>query len=166
MSAELKCCANECDVEVSETIAKFCKENYDGKIYCYAHQRGQPKVKTHGEGDKDKKDWKDDIIDFETLLNDAHTKFKDRLSISTEIIEKDMEKEFAIVKAAVRITPNAKDREFEIPRYFEAHGDATQKNCKSDMIKPHFIRMAETRAIARALRWATNNATTAEEEKA
>ena len=32
------------------------------------------------------------------------------------------------------------------------------------MIKPHFIRMAETRAIARALRWATNNAKVAEEE--
>jgi len=32
------------------------------------------------------------------------------------------------------------------------------------MIKPHFMRMAETRAIARALRWATNNAKVAVEE--
>jgi len=45
---------------------------------------------------------------------------------------------------------------------FSAHGDA--EGIGSEMIKPHFMRMAETRAIARALRWATNNAKVAVEE--
>ncbi|HYE90178.1 MAG TPA: hypothetical protein VEA38_04115 [Terriglobales bacterium] len=41
---------------------------------------------------------------------------------------------------------------------FSAYGDATPKDPKntSAMIAPHFIRFAESRAIARALRWATN----------
>ena len=43
-------------------------------------------------------------------------------------------------------------------KVFQAHGDATSDNIKGEMIKPHFIRMAETRAIGRAFRWATNNA--------
>lgn len=38
-------------------------------------------------------------------------------------------------------------------RRFEAHGDASSMNVNSG-IKPHMIRMAETRAIARALRLA------------
>ena len=38
---------------------------------------------------------------------------------------------------------------------FTAHGDAHDKNVGA-MIIPHKIRMAETRAIARALRLATN----------
>jgi methylthioribose-1-phosphate isomerase len=46
---------------------------------------------------------------------------------------------------------------------FHAYGDASQENC-AELVKKHYIRMAETRAIARALRWATNNAQTAKEE--
>lgn len=102
-------------------------------------------------GDK----WQDDIVNYETLLNDAHTKYPKDLQISTELIDKDIEKGWAVVKATVKVDG----------RVFEGHGDATQVNCQSTMIKPHFLRMAETRAIARALRWATNNAQTAAEEK-
>lgn len=48
-------------------------------------------------------------------------------------------------------------------RQFSAHGDANPKNT-SKMVLPHLIRMAETRAIARALRLATNVGITAWEE--
>lgn len=74
-----------------------------------------------------------------------------------------MEKKWAVVKASVTIF--IIDGEDSRKATFEGHGDATQENIKGDIIKPHFLRMAETRAIARALRWATNNATTADEEK-
>ena len=46
---------------------------------------------------------------------------------------------------------------------FQAVGDASVDNV-GDEIAPHLVRMAETRAIVRALRWATNSASTAEEE--
>jgi hypothetical protein len=46
---------------------------------------------------------------------------------------------------------------------FEATGDASPKNVK-EQLRPHIVRMAETRAVARALRWATNVAMTAFEE--
>jgi len=97
----------------------------------------------------------DDLTTFEDLLDDAHTKFKGAFSISTELIQVDTEKKFAIVKAKVH------DRKSD--QLFMAHGDADQINC-GDMVKMHYLRMAETRAIARALRWATNNAKCAEEE--
>lgn len=95
----------------------------------------------------------DDMTTFEDLLNDAHTKFED-FTIKTQMIENDWEKQRAIFKATVMTgTMNI----------YEAHGDATQENCGA-MVKIHYIRMAETRAIARALRWATNNAKAASEE--
>jgi len=46
---------------------------------------------------------------------------------------------------------------------FEGTGDASPSNVGS-FIKPHIIRMAETRAIVRALRWATNTGKAAREE--
>ena len=46
---------------------------------------------------------------------------------------------------------------------FVGHGDCDEKNTHA-LIAPHYIRMAETRAIARALRWATNEGRTCEEE--
>lgn len=50
-------------------------------------------------------------------------------------------------------------------RTFSAHGDANPGNV-SGAVKPHLIRMADTRAIARALRLATNVGITAYEELA
>lgn len=102
------------------------------------------------------KKWEEDIVNYETLLNDAHVKFKDGFSITTALYSLDMAQKWAVVKARVEVVGKG---------IYEAHGDATQDNCSSSMIAPHFLRMAETRAIARALRWATNNAQTAEEEK-
>lgn len=46
---------------------------------------------------------------------------------------------------------------------FTAHGDASPKNV-GKMIVPHLYRMAETRAVARALRFATGFGMTALEE--
>lgn len=105
--------------------------------------------------------WEDDIVNFETLLNDAHDKFKEKLNIKTELISVDFEKKNALFKATIIIEADNKDKN----QVFEGHGDATGENVTGEHIKPHFIRMAETRAIVRALRWATNNAACAEEEK-
>lgn len=115
-------------------------------------EKAKPKEKQNKEG------WEDDIVNFETLLDDAHDKFKDKFSISTQMISVDWEKKNALFKATVMI-------EGSIKQVFEGHGDATNENVTGSFIKPHFIRMAETRAIVRALRWATNNAVCAEEEK-
>ena len=46
---------------------------------------------------------------------------------------------------------------------FFGHGDSDDENT-DPMIRPHYLRMAETRAIARALRWATNEGRTCVEE--
>lgn len=107
--------------------------------------------------------WEDDIVNFETLLIAAHEK-KEDFSIRTKCLKVDLEKKYALFKASV-IIRKATVGEVDIPsRIFEGHGDATAENVSGEFIKPHFIRMAETRAICRALRWYTNNAC-AEEEK-
>ena len=106
------------------------------------------------------------MVTFEDLLTKAH-ELKEKFSIKTKMLQLDVEKKFALFKAKVIIgeNPKAKIGEMEIePRCFEGHGDATEENVKGEHIKPHFIRMAETRAICRALRWYTNNGC-AEEEK-
>ncbi len=100
----------------------------------------------------------DDMTNFEDLLDAAHEKFKDKLNIETELISVDYEKKHAIFRAEVSIDEGDESK----MQLFTAHGDSG--GIGSDMIKPHFIRMAETRAIARALRWATNNAKVAVEE--
>ena len=104
----------------------------------------------------EKSGW-DDMTNFEELLNDAH-KNHELTSIKTEMISYDWEKKNALVKATV--TGEIKGDEV----IFQAYGDATQDNISTDHVKQHWIRMAETRAIARALRWFTNNAAVAEEE--
>ena len=117
--------------------------------------------------EKKSDNWTDDMTSFEDLLSAAHT--QGLVNISTEPIEIDMEKQYAVVKATVTMKvkeevmkSGLKTEEFVFKTY-GAIGDADQGNC-SENIKPHFVRMAETRAIARALRWATNNAKVAKEE--
>lgn len=122
------------------------------------------KIKVISEG---KGSWEDDIIDFKTLLSAAHEKSKGDFSIKTKMLEVDLEKKYALFKASVIIGGEVtKIKDVEVRgKTFEGHGDATADNVTGDFIKPHFIRMAETRAICRALRWYTNNATCSEEEK-
>ncbi len=108
---------------------------------------------------KEKKKWEDEMVTFEDLLTKAHS-LSDGFSIKTEMLAIDLEKKYALFKATVIVGITKKFLE----RVFEGHGDATSDNVKGEHIKPHFIRMAETRAIVRALRWYTNNGC-AEEEK-
>ncbi len=107
--------------------------------------------------------WEDDMVTFEDLLTKAHG-LKVPFSIKTKMLEFDLEKKFALFKARIIIgsTEIGKVKTEEV--VFEGHGDATADNVTGEFIKPHFIRMAETRAIVRALRWYTNNGC-AEEEK-
>ena len=105
----------------------------------------------------EKKGFGDDMTNFEDLLADAHKKFGTKLNIETEMISMDYIEKQAVFRAEVSIEYD--NDKIEI---FSAHGDA--EGIGSEMIKPHFMRMAETRAIARALRWATNNAKVAVEE--
>jgi len=104
-----------------------------------------------------KSDKFDDMTNFEALLDAAHKEFCDKLNIKTELIQVDFDKKRAVFSATVSIEYGE-----EKVRVFTAHGDA--EGIGSKMIEPHFMRMAETRAIARALRWATNNAKVAVEE--
>lgn len=83
---------------------------------------------------------------FAGLLNEAHSRgLKD---IDTDLLQipKEENGNVAIVKARV---------EMEDGRFFEGIGDASSENVGKN-IAPHVIRMAETRAKARALRDAIN----------
>lgn len=99
-----------------------------------------------------------DFITFKGLLELAHK--QGLKSISTELIslDKDIIEEekdgktflkqptgLVIFKAIVTGEKGT----------YEAYGDASPKSVQSPAIRPHIIRMSETRAIARALRWYT-----------
>jgi hypothetical protein len=171
MTEELKCempresedGVEQCEAIVSQKVADFSKSKFN-KIICYECQHGNPLCieyiqdnqkritpkdisKEYGENN-----WKEDIVDFETLLNEAHKKFDGKFSIKTELISHNSEKKSAVFKAIIEV------KKYGQNQIYEAHGDANQDNCSSSMIKPHYLRLAETRGIARALRWTCNNA--------
>ncbi len=87
-----------------------------------------------------------DFVLFEGLLDEAH---KQGLTGIDSLMVSGTEEATVIFQAIV--TLKNKDGE----RKFTAHGDANDTNV-STAVKAHKIRMAETRAIARALRFATN----------
>lgn len=102
----------------------------------------------------DSEGWHNKIIPFGTLLSKAHK--AGLLNIETEMITVDWDKKTALFKATVKgIHTYSKDK--LIHQIFTAYGDATQDNIDSDKVKKHWIRMAETRAIARALRFYTDS---------
>ncbi len=129
--------------------------------------RMEPTEDPYKDDSKDKKEkkktgkWEDDMVTFEDLLTATHKKSGGNFSIKTEMLAIDLKEKYALFKATV--STSGKDGNVSLSE-FDGHGDATQENVKGDHIKPHFIRMAETRAIVRALRWYTNNGC-AEEEK-
>lgn len=82
---------------------------------------------------------------FKVLLNSAHEKYKDKFSIKTKMIEVNHEEKYAIFVAHV-ITED---------QIFTGYGDAFKHNT-GVLVQNAYIRMAETRAIVRALRFATN----------
>jgi hypothetical protein len=88
---------------------------------------------------------------FDGVLDEAHK--QGLVRTETEIIQlPSKENPLCIVKAFVKTSKGE----------FVGHGDASENNVNR-MIVPHLIRMAETRALGRALRFATNAATLAEE---
>ncbi len=91
---------------------------------------------------------------FEGLLDEAHE--RGLRAIDTELLQvpSDENGRVAVVKATVAM---------EDERSFDGIGDASPENVGRTII-PHLIRMAETRAKARALRDAINVAATALEE--
>ncbi len=107
--------------------------------------------------------FEDDMVTFEQLLTKAH-EMKNPFSIETEMLAIDLEKKYALFKATVKVQIKEQEPDWCVDVKFQGHGDATEDNVTGTHIKPHFIRMAETRAIVRALRWYTNNGC-AEEEK-
>jgi len=97
---------------------------------------------------------------FQGLLDEAHN--RGLRGIDTELIQvpDDANGNVAIVKATVEMEGGEAS---EAPRIFSGIGDASPSNVGRS-IAPHLIRMAETRAKARALRDAVNVGATALEE--
>jgi len=95
---------------------------------------------------------------FQGLLDEAHN--RGLRGIDTELIQvpDDANGNVAIVKATVEMEGGEAG-----PRIFSGIGDASPSNVGRS-IAPHLIRMAETRAKARALRDAVNVGATALEE--
>lgn len=109
----------------------------------------------------------DDMLSLNDLLADAHK--NGLVGIKTQIIAHDPEKKMAVVKAMVYMMVKQEQKKTEAPepptiKEYHAHGDADQTNISSETVKVHYLRMAETRAICRSLRWATNNARVSKEE--
>ncbi len=137
----------DADITVTDGIVTFVSMN---QLPAKPSKPTTPGAKKSGK-------WEDDMVTFEDLLTKAHN-LKVPFSIKTNMLAVDLEKSYALFHARVEVGSG------ETMRFFEGHGDATEQNVTGDFIKPHFIRMAETRAIVRALRWYTNNGC-AEEEK-
>jgi len=139
-----------------ESLRKKLAKGYEIKILVDG-QKIQSIEVISDKVEKSEGKWEDDMVTFETLLTKAH-ELKKKFSIYTEMLNVDLEKKYALFKATVSIVDG------DSIQTFIGHGDATNENVKGEHIKVHFIRMAETRAIVRALRWYTNNGC-AEEEK-
>lgn len=88
---------------------------------------------------------------FGELLNKFHQNKGNK--ISTEILNLNLIDGICVHRATVEGEKGI----------FQGTGDASKASLKPFM-QPHFIRMSETRAIARALRWYCNEAKTAKEE--
>lgn len=94
-----------------------------------------------------------DFVLYEGLLDEAHQQGLRRISTTLIQIPHDDNGNMAVVQAEVETEKGA----------FSGIGDASPGNVNR-MIVPHLLRMAETRAKARALRDAVNIGVTAVEE--
>jgi hypothetical protein len=94
-----------------------------------------------------------DFVLYEGLLDEAHQQGLKRISTTLVQIPHDENGHMAVVAAEVETEKGV----------FTGLGDASPSNV-SRMIVPHLLRMAETRAKARALRDAVNIGVTALEE--
>lgn len=96
---------------------------------------------------------------LKVLLNKAHELYPGRFSIHTNMIERDAKEHLCIFEATVQIVNDKGD----IITSYTGIGDTNNSNIDK-MIQPSYIRMAETRAVVRALRFATNIAEASFEE--
>ena len=110
---------------------------------------------------KAKENFMKDFTSFDDLLKTAHNKFGSRLNIVPTPVVTDFEKDVFAFKCNITITATDK----EPSQMVCAHGDATSANVPNKNIQIHSFRMAETRAVARALRFLLGE-TTAQEEVA
>lgn len=116
----------------------------------------------------DKKNWAENIVNLDQLLDSAHA--QGIISITTELVSIDYTTKRAVFKANVTgWLPEIQDKDKKILvekriGTFTGVGDSEAIDDKVQGISDAWIRMSETRAIVRALRWYTNNAGVAEEE--
>ena len=96
---------------------------------------------------------------LKVLLNKAHELYSGRFSIKTQIVEMDMKQCSAVFMATIEVVND----EGHVITCHQGIGDANSENVNS-LIKKSFLRMAETRAVVRALRWLTNIAEASVEE--
>lgn len=94
-----------------------------------------------------------EYITYKGLLDIAHEKGLQKMDTKIEHI--DFKTHTAVVKGTVYMRSGEE---------YSAMGDASPENVSNASIQPHFLRMAETRALARALRQATNVGMTSLEE--
>lgn len=141
------------DQEVLTEIQKLIKKGNEIDFEYDQEVKGISNVTVLTESKKEG-NWAEDMTNFEDLLSAAHK--AGLISITTEMMDIDVEKQFVIFKATITGRIN------ETIGTFTGYGDA--EGISNEKIKIHWIRMAETRSIVRALRWYTNNASVAEEE--
>ncbi len=166
-----KCSNSSCGAEINWKIKSYSQDKF-GKALCMKCQDKERNPETKQETGKN-----DDPIapkyiklkgkNFVThagLLDEAHK--KGLITIETDLIN--WEKDPIIVKAKVTLSEKTKEKDAEgkevyFNTAFSAYGDASDKNV-NDTVRLHKIRMAETRAINRALRLATNIGMTSVDE--
>lgn len=163
----VKAPADYLDIMLKDIIQKgnFIEFEYDGFLAknFVLKEKGKSVPQKSG-----KENWADEMTNFEDLMNAAHEKAKKDgklLSITTQVLLDgagnpliDYTNKRALFKAIIAV----EDVKTQWSELYTGYGDA--EGISNELIKPHFIRMAETRAICRALRWYTNNAAVSEEE--
>jgi hypothetical protein len=134
-------------------LAKFNKgDTVKMEVKTVADKQGTPRLHMVRLISQEAGKTRDDEMDFPKLLNIAHG--KGLKSIQTVMLEHDAKEKRAVFRAIVTMKDGT---------VWTGHGDADPSNCTSE-IAEHYIRFAETRAIARALRWVTNEGRAVAEE--
>ena len=131
-------------------------------------QTGIENLKVLEKAPEKEKNWADDMTNYGDLLSAAHKKIKeDGFYLSMESRPQknadgspmvNFEKKQALYEATLTI----RNKEGVVLQVIVDTGDA--EGISTDIIKPHFNRMASTRAMARCYRIYTNNAAVSEEE--
>ena len=122
-----------CSQEITEKVKKFSEDRYNKTLCmgCQAQEKDAPKPKSPPNNKK----WQDDIVNFETLLNDAHN--KGLTTVETELIHINRKEQYALFKATA-YGRNTKDDKNAPLLKFTGYGDVTNENIGNDTIKKHF----------------------------